>query len=73
MCPTRALSPRPMIGREHRLVTPTCSTTGIHTLRKVTIRCQHVVPSSSSDDDIPLVKQDGQVDVNPTGVKICYT
>jgi hypothetical protein len=32
-----------------------------------------VAPSSSSDDDLQLVKHDTQVDLNPSGVKICYT
>jgi hypothetical protein len=44
---------------------------GILTPRKVTIRCQLVVPSSSSDD--PLVKHDAWVDLNPTGARIRYT
>jgi hypothetical protein len=73
MCPAHALSPRPMIRNEHRSVTPTCPTTGILTLRKVTIRRQLVVPSSSSDDDLTLVKHDARVDLNPGGARICYT
>jgi hypothetical protein len=52
---------------------PTHPTTGILTPRKVTIRCQLVVPSSSSDDDLPLVKHDAWVDLNPGGVRIRYT
>jgi hypothetical protein len=32
-----------------------------------------MVPSSSSDDDLPLVKHDTQVDLNPSGVRIRYT
>jgi hypothetical protein len=32
-----------------------------------------VVPSSSSDDDLPLVKHDTRVDLNPGGVMIRYT
>jgi hypothetical protein len=32
-----------------------------------------VVPPSSRDDDLPLVKHDAQVDLNPTGARICYT
>jgi hypothetical protein len=32
-----------------------------------------VVPSSSIDDDLPLVKHDARVDLNPTGARICYT
>jgi hypothetical protein len=70
---TCSLSPRSTIGKEHRSVTPTRSTVGILTPRKVTIRCQLVVPSSSSDDDLPLVKHDARVDVNPGGAGIRYT
>jgi hypothetical protein len=73
MYPARALSPRLMIGKEHQLVTPTCPTMGILTPRKVTIRCQHVVPLSSSDDDLPLVKHDTRVDLNSGGTRIRYT
>jgi hypothetical protein len=32
-----------------------------------------MVPSSSSDDDLPLVKHDAQVDLNPGGTRICHT
>jgi hypothetical protein len=52
---------------------PTCPNIGILTPRKVTIRCQLVVPSSSSDDDLSLVKHDAHVDLNPGGVRIRYT
>jgi hypothetical protein len=48
------------------------STTGIVTMRKVTIWRQLVVPSSS-DDDLSLVKHDAQVDLYPGGTRICYT
>jgi hypothetical protein len=72
-CLTHALSPHPMIGKEHRSVMPTCPTTGILTPRKVTIRHQHVVPLSSSDNDLSLVKHDARVDLNPGGMRICYT
>jgi hypothetical protein len=68
-----ALSPRPMIGKEHWQVTPTRPTLGILTPSKVTIRCQLVVPLSSSDDDLPLVKHDARVDLNPGGMRIHYT
>jgi hypothetical protein len=51
----------------------TCPTTGILTPRKVTARHQLVVPSSSSNDDLSLVKHDVRVDLNPDGVRICYT
>jgi hypothetical protein len=73
MCPTRTIFPRPMIGKQHRSVTPTRPTMGILTPRKVTIRRQLVVPSSSSDDDLPLVKHDTKVNLNPGGVRIRYT
>jgi hypothetical protein len=71
--PIHGLSPRPMIGKEHRSVTPTRPTTGILTPRKVTIRCQLVLPLSSIDDDLPLVKRDARVDLNPTSKRIRYT
>jgi hypothetical protein len=32
-----------------------------------------VVPSSSSDNDLPLVKHDARVDLNPGGARIRYT
>jgi hypothetical protein len=69
---THALSPRPMFGKEHRLDMPTRPTTGILTLSKVAIRRQLVVPSSSSNDDLPLVKHDAQVDLNPGSARIRY-
>jgi hypothetical protein len=71
--PVRALFPHPMIGKEHRSVTPTCPTMGVLTTRKVTVRRQLVVPLSSSDNDLPLVKHDTWVDLNPSGVRIRYT
>jgi hypothetical protein len=71
--PAHALSPRSMIGKEHRSVMPTCPTMGILTPRKVTIRHQFVVPSSSSNDDLSLGKHDIWVDLNPSGARICYT
>jgi hypothetical protein len=46
---------------------------GILTLRKVTVRHQLVVPSSSSNDDLSLVNHDAQVDLNLGDVKIRYT
>jgi hypothetical protein len=73
MCLVLALSPRPMIGKEHRSVMPTRPTTEVLTPRKVTVWHQHVVPSSSSDDDLPLVKHDAWVDLNRSGARICYT
>jgi hypothetical protein len=70
---THALSPRPTIGKEHRSVMPTRPTTGILTLRMVTIQHQLVVPPCSSDDDLPMVKHDARVDLNPCGARIHYT
>jgi hypothetical protein len=32
-----------------------------------------MVPSSSSDDDLPLVKRDARVDLNPSSARIRYT
>jgi hypothetical protein len=32
-----------------------------------------VVPLSSSDDNLSLVKHDAWVDLNPGGARICYT
>jgi hypothetical protein len=52
---------------------PTCPTAGVLTPRKVTVRRQLVAPSSSNDDDLPLVKQDAWVDLNPNGARLCYT
>jgi hypothetical protein len=72
-CLAHPLSSRPMIQKEHQSVMPTRPTTGILTPRKVTARCQLVVPSSSSDDDLSLVKHDTQVDLNPSTVRIRYT
>jgi hypothetical protein len=46
---------------------------GILTPIKVTIRCEVVVPSSISDDNLSLVKHDARVDLNPGGVRIHYT
>jgi hypothetical protein len=46
---------------------------GIPTLRKVTIQHQLVIPSSSSDDDLSLVKHDAWVDLNPGGARIRCT
>jgi hypothetical protein len=68
-----ALSPRLTIGKEHRSITPTRPTMGILTPRMVTAQCQLVLPLSSNDDDLSLVKHDARVDLNPCGVRICYT
>jgi hypothetical protein len=73
MRPARALSPHPRIGKEHRLVMPTRPTMGIRTLRKVTARCQLVVPLNSSDDDLSLLKHDARVDLNSSDTRIHYT
>jgi hypothetical protein len=62
-----------MIGKEYRSVTPTHPNMGILTPRKVTICCQLVVPSRSSDNGLPLVKHDARVDLNPGSVRIRYT
>jgi hypothetical protein len=61
------------IRKEHRSVMPTHPTTGILTLKKVTIRCQIMVPLSSSNDDLSLVKHDARVDLNPACTRIHYT
>jgi hypothetical protein len=71
--PAHALSPRLMIEKEDRSVMPTCPTMGILTPRKVTVRHQLVVPSSSRKNDLSLVKHGTRVDLNPSGVKIHYT
>jgi hypothetical protein len=73
MRPAHALSPRSMIRKEHRSVTPTHPTTRILTLRKVTAQLQLMVPSSSSDDGLSLVKHDARVDLNPGSAWISYT
>jgi hypothetical protein len=52
---------------------PTRPTIGFLTLRKVTARCQFMVPSSNSDDNLSLVKHDAWVDLNPSGARIRYT
>jgi hypothetical protein len=62
-----------MVGKEHRSVTPTRPTTGILTPRKVIVRCQLVVPLSSNDDSLPLLKHDAWVYLNPGSVRIRYT
>jgi hypothetical protein len=55
------------------VVTPTSPTTGILTPRKVNARRQLEVPSSSSDDDLSLVKHDAWVDLNPGSMRVRYT
>jgi hypothetical protein len=70
---TRALSLHLTIRKENRSVTPTRPTMWILTPRTVTIRRQLVVRSSNSGDDLPLVKHDALVDLNPGSVRICYT
>jgi hypothetical protein len=72
MRPVCALSPHPTIGRStdwSRLHVPL---RGPHS-EKVIVRCQLVVPSSSSDDYLPLVKHDARVDLTPSGKRIRYT
>jgi hypothetical protein len=71
--PVHGVSPHPTIGKEHQSVMPTHPTMGVLTLRKVTVRRQLVVPSSSNDDDLRLVKNDARVYLNPSGVRIHYT
>jgi hypothetical protein len=62
-----------MIGKEHRSITPTRPTTRILTPRKVTVWRQLVAPLSSNDDDLPLMKHDARVDLNPGIAVIRYT
>jgi hypothetical protein len=53
-----------MIRKAHHSVMPTRPSTGVLTSKKITIRRQLVVPSSSNNDYLPLVKHDAQVDLN---------
>jgi hypothetical protein len=46
---------------------------GVLTLRKVTIPRNLVVHSDSDNNDLPLVRHDAQVDLNPDGARIHYT
>jgi hypothetical protein len=46
---------------------------GVLTPKKITIWCQLVVLSSSSEDNLPLVRHIAQVDLTSDGVGICYT
>jgi hypothetical protein len=62
-----------MIGKAHHSVMPTRPSTGVLTSKKKTIRRQLVVPSSSNNDDLPLVKHDARVDLNLGDARICYT
>jgi hypothetical protein len=71
--PFCVLSPRPTIGKEHHLVMPTRPSTGVLTPKNITIRCLLVVLSSSSDDDLPLVRHHARVDLNSGGTRIYYT
>jgi hypothetical protein len=68
---SRALSPCPMIGKEHRSITPKRPTMEILTPRKVTIRRQLVVPPSYSDNDLSLVMHDARV--TPKSLLSCQT
>jgi hypothetical protein len=52
---------------------PTRPTMGILTFRKVIVQRQLMVPLSSSDDELSLVKHDARVDLNPDGTRIRYT
>jgi hypothetical protein len=49
-----------------------CPSIGVLTPKKITIRCQLVVPSSSSDDDLLLARHTTRVDLNSSGARICY-
>jgi hypothetical protein len=69
----RALSPSPTIGKEHCSVMPTRPSMGVLTLKKITIRCQLVVPSSSSDNNLPFVRYDARVNLNSGSARIHYT
>jgi hypothetical protein len=69
----QALSPHQTIRKEHHWVMPTCPSTGVLTPKKITIRHKLVVPSSSNDDDLPLVRHNTRVDLNSDGMRICYT
>jgi hypothetical protein len=71
--PVRVLSPRPKIGKEQCSVMPMHPSMGVLTPKKITIRRQLVVPSSSSGDDLPLARYDTQIHLNSSGVRICYT
>jgi hypothetical protein len=71
--PVQAISPRPMIRKEHRSVMPMRPSTSVLTSKKITIQRQRVVPSSSSNDDHPLGRHDAQVDLNSGGARIRYT
>jgi hypothetical protein len=46
---------------------------GVLTPWKVTVQCNMVVHSGSSDGDLPLVRHNARVDPNLGGVRICYT
>jgi hypothetical protein len=46
---------------------------GVLTSKKITNQCQLVIPSSSSDDDLLLVRHDARVDLNSSGMRIRYT
>jgi hypothetical protein len=46
---------------------------GVLTPRKVIAWCNMVVHSGSSDNDLPLVRHNAWVDLNPDGARIHYT
>jgi hypothetical protein len=71
--PVCVLSPSTTIGKEHCSVMPTRPSMGVLTLKKITIRCQLVVPSSSSDNNLPLVRYDARVNLNSGSARIHYT
>jgi hypothetical protein len=71
--PVCALFPHPTIRKEHRSMTPTRPMMGVLTPRKVTIRCNMVINNDSGDDNLPLMRHDGRVDLNSGGARIRYT
>jgi hypothetical protein len=54
-------------------MTPTRPMMGVLTPRKVTIRCNMVINNDSGDDNLPLMRHDGRVDLNSGGARIRYT
>jgi hypothetical protein len=49
-----------------------CPTTGVLTLRKVTVRPNLVGHFGSGNNDLPFVQHDARVDLNPNGARIRY-
>jgi hypothetical protein len=46
---------------------------GVLTPRKVTVCCNVEIDNGSNNDDLPLVRHNARVDLNPGGARICYT